>query len=44
MPSGIRSLRVDSAGYLNEDESKIPVDELFMYRLVWSYWAKNIYM
>lgn len=32
MPSGIRSLRVDSASYLNEDDSKIPVDELFMYR------------
>ncbi|PNF43787.1 hypothetical protein B7P43_G09744 [Cryptotermes secundus] len=32
IPSGIRSLRVDSASYLNEDESKIPVDELFMYR------------
>jgi ribosome biogenesis protein MAK21 len=36
IPSGIRSLRVDSASYLNEDESKIPVDELFLYRLVLS--------
>jgi ribosome biogenesis protein MAK21 len=36
VPSGIRSLRVDSASYLNEDESKIPVDELFLYRLVLS--------
>jgi hypothetical protein len=36
LPSGIRSLRVDSASYLKEDESKIPVDELFLYRLVLS--------
>lgn len=32
VPSGIRSLRVDSSNYLHEDESKIPVDELFMYK------------
>ena len=38
MPSGIRSLRVNSASYLNEDDSKIPVDELFMYRLAHNYW------
>jgi ribosome biogenesis protein MAK21 len=34
IPSGVRSLRVDSVNYLSEDESKIPVDELFMYRSV----------
>jgi ribosome biogenesis protein MAK21 len=34
IPAGIRSLRVDSASYLNEDECRIPVDELFLYRLV----------
>ncbi|XP_069697224.1 CCAAT/enhancer-binding protein zeta [Periplaneta americana] len=32
VPSGIRSLPVDSASYLNESEARIPVDELFMYR------------
>ncbi|PSN47920.1 hypothetical protein C0J52_03367 [Blattella germanica] len=31
-PRGIRSLCVNSASYLNEDDSRIPVDELFMYR------------
>jgi len=39
VPSGIRALRVDSSSYLNEDESRIPVDELFMYKLVLSYCA-----
>ncbi|KAJ4441036.1 hypothetical protein ANN_10885, partial [Periplaneta americana] len=34
VPSGIRSLPVDSASYLNESEARIPVDELFMYRWV----------
>ncbi|KAJ9588204.1 hypothetical protein L9F63_018425, partial [Diploptera punctata] len=31
-PHGIRSLAVNSANYLNEDDSRIPVDELFLYR------------
>jgi len=34
VPSGIRALRINSSSYLNEDESRIPVDELFMYKLV----------
>lgn len=44
VPSGIRALRVDSSSYLNEDESRIPVDELFMYKLVLSYCAVSFIM
>jgi ribosome biogenesis protein MAK21 len=44
VPSGIRALRVDSSSYLNEDESKIPVDELFLYRLVFSFWTVSFIM
>lgn len=32
VPVGVRSLPVNSANYLNTDESRIPVDELFLYR------------
>lgn len=31
-PKGMRSIPVDSLAYLNEDERKIPVDELFLYK------------
>ncbi|XP_047107210.1 CCAAT/enhancer-binding protein zeta isoform X1 [Schistocerca piceifrons] len=31
-PTGVKSLAVTSDSYLNTDESKIPVDELFLYR------------
>ncbi|XP_064211688.1 CCAAT/enhancer-binding protein zeta [Tribolium castaneum] len=31
LPKGLRSLRVNSANYLNEDSKNIPVDEMFMY-------------
>ncbi|EFN79172.1 CCAAT/enhancer-binding protein zeta [Harpegnathos saltator] len=33
-PKGLRSLRIDSAAYLNEAEERIPVDELFLYRFL----------
>ncbi|XP_019763522.2 CCAAT/enhancer-binding protein zeta [Dendroctonus ponderosae] len=30
-PKGVKTLRVNTKGYLNEDEKNIPVDELFLY-------------
>lgn len=32
MAKGVKSIPVNSATYLNEDEDKIPADELFLYR------------
>lgn len=33
-PQGLRSVPVDSEAYLNENEDRIPVDELFLYQFL----------